>query len=66
MAKERGDQAFTHPTLTAPWRCSVLQSGQLQTAFMNILGLPSRARKLALHRTRDKMGIMEETLALVP
>jgi len=32
---------------------------------MNILGLPGRARKLVLHGTRDKMGIVEEALALV-
>ena len=65
MAKEGDSQDFTHPTWTAPWRCSVLQPGQLQAAFMNILGLPGRARKLVLHGTRDKMGIVEEALALV-
>lgn len=43
----------------------MLQSGQLQAAFTNILGLPRRAGKLPLHRTSDKMGIMEEALALV-
>lgn len=43
----------------------MLQPGQLQTAFMNILGLPRRVRKLALDGTRDKMGIVEEALALV-
>lgn len=65
MTEEGDNQGFTHPTLTALWRCSVLQPGQPQTAFMNILGLPSRARKLALHGARDKMGIVDEASALV-
>lgn len=65
MAKEGDNQGFTHPTLTAPWRRSMLQPGQLQTAFMNIPGLPGRPSKLALYRTRGKMGIVEEALALV-
>lgn len=35
---------------------------QLLTAFRNIFGLSRRARKLVLHGTRDKMGIMLEVL----
>lgn len=65
MAKEGDDQGCTHPALTALWRCSVLQPEQLQAAFLSILGLSWRARKLALCGTRDKMGIVEEALALV-
>lgn len=61
VAKEGDRQGFIHPTLTAPWSCSVLQPGQLQTALMSIPDWESS--KLVLQRTRGKMGIVEQLLA---